>query len=222
MSYAEALSLMRKGRSNPSDYQVILPVDVARFGISREINDYISFFTRSVTLPGENNSVLSVKGQENIGIGRNVITGRNYGSPVVMTVTDNSEMLAYRALKSWLNYSVFNSNQFRDRNLVSRYYNDIKTDIDIVKLEPRVDPIRNDGRNPFDLRSGHHPELVWRLYNCIPLSVEQTTLSVEAADSLLDFTVSIAYESFSVQSFEPNPVDRPEAFELSSFFNPNN
>ena len=113
MSYQQALSLMSKGRSNPSNYLVQLPPEVtSRYSPNpTEISDYISYFTRAITLPGSSNSVMGISGQENIGINRNVITGRQFGSPVVMTFTDRRDLIVYRTIKNWIDSTVINSDQ---------------------------------------------------------------------------------------------------------------
>jgi hypothetical protein len=73
------------------------------------------------------------------------------------------------------------------------YYEDVVGEMQIYKLEPKRN-IRNPRTDGFrgELVTG-----VWTLYNAIPLAIEQTTLAVESADSLLDFTFSVAYESFT-------------------------
>ena len=124
MSYPQAIALMEKGRANPSDYRVILPTDVLQYSNqSSEINDYISFFCRAITLPSPSNSLMQIKGQENVGIARNMITGRNYGSPIVLTFTERSDLLIYSILKGWIDSSVINSGQEGiERNLRQNYY----------------------------------------------------------------------------------------------------
>ena len=83
MSYAKALSLIQKGRANPSEFLCVLP---SKYTILSDIAEYITYFTRAITLPGTANSVLGLTGQENVAIQRNVITGRQFGSPVVLTL----------------------------------------------------------------------------------------------------------------------------------------
>jgi hypothetical protein len=202
MSYADAIAQMGKGRANPSTYAVVVPTLFTGETNNRTFNDYIAYYTRAVTLPASTNSVMSLKGHERLGVSRNVITGRSFGSPVVLTFTDRRDLIIYNTIKGWMDKSVLNSNQIPNRvdrgHLRAQYYNDITCDIEIFKLEPRRAKL-----DVFDY--GYKDSLPtgkWTLHKCIPLSIEQTTLAIEAADSLLDFTFSIAYESFSYESFD--------------------
>ena len=111
MSYISALSQMRAGRANPSDYQVEIPTD------DRDTIEYVRYFCRAVTLPAINHSVTQLRGQENIGIARNIFTGKSYGSPVVMTFSERSDLIMYRTLKAWMDSAFQNSEQTGDRSL---------------------------------------------------------------------------------------------------------
>lgn len=227
MSYQQAVALMAKGRANPSDYMLVFPNKVTRFANADDINEYISFFTRAVTIPASNNSVMSLRGHENVGIARNVITGRNFGSPVVATFTDRADLLIYNTMKGWLDSSVVNSQQLGlaalgGRSLRCQYYNVAKCDIELLKLEPIAkhnayklhrdeysipdsDTQRQiDSRPNYGSYRGHTVTGKWTFLNCLPIGIEQTTMAMESADSLLDFTVSFGYESFS---FEEVPFE---------------
>ena len=205
---------MEKGRSNPSDYRVILPTKaVAVSPHKTEINDYISFFCRAATLPSPSNTIMRVTGQENVGITRPVITGRNFGSPVVFTFTERSDMLVYTTLKNWIDSTILNSSQeqlgpFADRNLRINYYNSITNTMTIQKLEPQFPEHIFDDTTPTDPNNqrGHRIVGEWELINAIPLAIEQTTLAIESADSALDFNVSIAYESFKYRKVNSRPL----------------
>lgn len=198
MSYQNAISLIGQNRANPSDYQVVLPPKVTDFASKSDFSQYITYFTRAITLPGMNNSATALTGQENLGIQRNVITGRSYGSPVVMTITDRSDLLVYTTLKGWMDSSIINSDQQGSRHLRSNYYDSIKCQIDIIKLEPK----RNIKDPRTDSQMGHMATGVWSLINCVPLSIEQTSMGVDSADALLDFTISIAFESFKYNKLD--------------------
>lgn len=194
MSYADAIALMQKGRANPSDYQVVFPERITSLSPNREeFADYIGYFCRAATLPGTNNSILALSGQENVGIARNVITGKSFGSPAVFTFSDRSDLLIYNTLASWMELAVLNSNQESERSLRVNYYDSIKCDIEVHKLEPEnTGGTRPDRSFRQRVRTG-----TWKLINCVPIGIEQTTLAVEAADSLLDFTISVGFESFT-------------------------
>ena len=201
MSYAEAISLLNRGRANPSDYQVIFPTLVTSLSPEpEEFNNYISYFTRAATLPGTSNSILALSGQENIGISRNVVTAKSFGSPAVFTFSDRSDLIIYNTLSAWMNLQVLNSGQDlgSNRNLRVNFYDSVKCDIIVHKLEQErtTRERRNNGNR------GHLITGTWRLINCIPVGIEQTTLAVESADSLLDFTISVGFESFSYTKAE--------------------
>lgn len=210
MSYAKALSLISKGRSNPSEYLVQLP---AKFCSNKDFSEYIHYFTRAITLPGTSNSVMGLSGQENVAIQRNVISGRQFGSPVVMTFSDRSDLVVYETIKNWMDASVINSSQLDRsyRSLRLQYYDEIKADVKIYKTEPK----RNRRDPKIDHYRGSMVSGCWTLINAIPLAIEQSTLSVEAADSLLDFTMSMAYESFKFE-----PMQQLDLGEVINPFNP--
>ena len=198
------MALMERGRANPSDYRVLVPQKVLQYSPSNtSFNDYISFFCRAATLPSPSNSIMQVKGQERVGIARNVITGRNYGSPAVFTFTERSDLLIYSTLKGWMDSTVLNSqdspglpNPPLENNLRVQYYNDSVCDIIVQKLEPQF-PVGAASSDPGF--RGHRLTGEWTLKNSIPLAIEQSTLTIESADSALDFTISIAFETFDYQ-----------------------
>ena len=157
---------------------------------------------------------MQLKGQEKVGITRNVITGRNYGSPVVFTFTERSDLLVYTTLKGWMDSTVLNSGQEGlDQNLRVQYYDANKCLIQIDKLEPQLpEGFRTNSRQTQGLISEadyrrHRITGSWRLQNAIPVAIEQTTMAIESADSALDFTVSIAFETFTYQSMRPAVLD---------------
>ena len=195
-SISEAIALLGKGRANPSCYQVLLPQKATGLTRGREVNDYIRYFCRSTTLPTSSNSVQAIMGHERVGINRHVISGRGFGSPVVMTFTDRSDLIIYNTLKNWIDSTVIGSQQvggIAEQNLRSAYYGDIVSEIQIIKLEPKRTDVGGQEISAANLL----PTGIWTLHRAIPISIEQTTLAIEAADTVLDFTCAIAYESFS-------------------------
>jgi len=207
MSYNDAVSLISRGRANPSDYQVMMPSNVLGNAVAADFHDYISFFTRAITLPGTAHSAMSLRGHENVGISRNVITGRTFGSPVVMTFSERTDLVVYGTLKGWMNDAVLNSEQSGNRNLRVQYYDTTKCDIDILKLEPMRDNNRVKTDDKLVTSRNHRVTGKWNLINCVPLSIEQVTLSMESADSLLDWTLSVAYESFKFERIDQSYDD---------------
>ena len=208
--YSKAISLLGKGRANPSDYLVQLGPKASEFAASSDFNEYVQFFTRAATLPAVANTIMQVKGHEAVGISRNVITGRTFGSPAVFTFSDRSDLVVYTTLKDWIDSGVQRSAQREgvERNLRVQYYNSIKSDVQIYKLEPInaegvFAPVPGNDTNQVTTRRNHLVTGVWTLYNAFPLSIEQTTLSLESADSMLDFNLSLAYESFNYQRLTP-------------------
>ncbi len=207
MSYQNALEAMSRGRADPSDYIVLFPSRVSRQYAPRGgIDKYVSYFTRALTLPSTANSMMSLTGQENVGISRNVITGRQFGSPLVMTFSETRDLFVYQTLKNWIDSTVENSSQLNSsrRSLRVNYYDDIKSDLTIFKTEGK----RNMRDPAKDMFRGHLVTGRWEMINCIPLGIEQTTMSVEAADSLLDFTASFAYESFRFIPMEQKDLSK--------------
>ena len=193
MSLADAITIMSKGRANPSLYQVVMP-DTVTGSAGREFNEYISYFCRSLIIPASSNSLMGLTGHDSVGITRNIITGRNYGSPAVFTFTDRTDLIVYKTIKQWLDSSVLNSEQTNGafRDLRVRYYNEIKCDITIRKLEA----IGKPSRESTGIRDDMKVTGEWTLINCVPMAIEQTSMGVEAADAVLDFIMSVAFESY--------------------------
>ena len=50
---------------------------------------------------------------------------------------------------------------------------------------------------------GHRITGKWTFFNVVPAAIEQTTLAIEASDSLLDFNISFAFESFKFVNMVP-------------------
>jgi hypothetical protein len=155
---------------------------------------------------------MQLKGQESVGIARNVITGRNYGSPAVFTFTERSDLVVYSTLKGWMDSTVLNSqdtpvgpNAQTESNLRVNWYNSSVCDIIVQKLEPQF-PLNAQLDPRF---RGHRETGQWTLKKCIPLAIEQSTLTIESADSALDFTISIAFETFDYQRILTSPKDAP-------------
>ena len=214
MGYEKALSLLKRGRANPSDYLVVMPQKVLQFAPNGDFADYISYFTRAATLPASQNTLLGVTGHDFIGIKRNMVTGRNYGAPIVLTFSERSDLLVYQTIKGWIDSTILNSDQggngltnAADRNLRVQYYDTVKCDIEIYKLEPLQQGGSGVGGEYIGAgnatdgggKRGHKATGKWTFINCIPTSIEQTTVSIESADALLDFTCSISYESYKFE-----------------------
>jgi len=122
----------------------------------------------------------------------------------VFTFSDRSDLIIYNTLSAWMNLMVLNSGQNLEanRSLRVNYYDSVKCDIIVNKLEPE----RVTRDRPVDGHRGHVITGTWKLINCIPVGIEQTTLAVESADSLLDFTISVGFESFSyTRAVNTNP-----------------
>lgn len=211
MSYQQAISLLSQGRANPSDYLVEFNSKVTSLSPKDDFADYISVFTRAITLPSAAHSAMALRGQENVGIQRNIFTGRNYGSPVVFTFTDRSDLVCYRTLKNWMDSHMVNSGQTGDRNLRANYYDSTKTDVKIYKLEPIRTPVGAGSGALEGTRRNHRISGIWNLINCHLLAIEQTTLSLESADSLLDWTASLSFESYSFESMD-TPLEQYDGF----------
>ncbi|MDC0315356.1 hypothetical protein OAL32_00325 [Synechococcus sp. AH-551-G15] len=203
MSYTQALALMNKGRSNPSDYQIILPQSVALLSPDGNIQDYLRFFCRAVTLPGITHNVTQLRNQENVGIARNVMTGKTYGSPVVMTFSERSDLVIYSTLKRWMDTAFIGSEQLNrnSRSLRANFHDNVTNDVIIQKLEPINDRVFDNNRDV-----SHKVVAQYTLINALPLAMEQVTMSLESADSLLDFTISLAFESFNYVNFSEDTV----------------
>ena len=171
MSYAKALSLIPLGRANLSEYLCVQP---SKYTLLSDIAEYITYFTRAITLPGTANSVLGLLGQEDLAIQRNVITGRQFGSPVVMTFSDRIDLIVYQTIKYWIDASVLNFSQGlkANRSLRVQYYDEIKADVKICKTKPE----RNIRDPRVDYFRGGMVTGLLTFNNCIPLSIEQTTL----------------------------------------------
>lgn len=187
---------MSKSVSRPTLYSVQMPTPV----VSRQVNDYLNFFVKEVTIPEVRTQTIVANGHENIGIVREQPTNILYGKPLTMTVIENSDFIVYKAMRQWFDTLATNVNQggglIGNRSLRMSYYNDFVFPIEIQKLE-QPDTVGDVTASQEDNANYKNPITV-RFINAYPVNVGQISLASDAFDTPTTFSLSFSYESYSV------------------------
>jgi len=195
MSYESAKALMSKSVSRPTLYSVQMPTPV----ISQQVNDYLNFFVKEVTIPEVRTQTIVANGHDHMGIVREQPTNILYGKPLTMTVIEKSDFLVYKAMREWFDGLAINTNQsggLGDRTLRMNYYDTFTHDIEIVKLEQPDNVSDIEGSN--EPNANYKKPISVRFINAYPVNVGQISLASDAIDTPTTFSLSFTYESYTV------------------------
>ncbi len=195
MSYESAKALMSKSVSRPTLYSVQLPTPV----ISQQVNDYLNFFVKEVTIPEVRTQTIVANGHDYMGIVREQPTNILYGKPLTMTVIENSDFMVYKAMRGWFDRLAVNTNQsgaIGDRTLRMNYYDTYTHDIEIQKLE-QPDTIATT-TGSIEANANYKKPIKVKFINAYPVNVGQISLASDAYDAMTTFSLSFTYESYTV------------------------
>ena len=186
---------MSKSVSRPTLYSVKMPSPV----VSQQVNDYLNFFVKEVTIPEVRTQTIVANGHEYLGIVREQPTNILYGKPLTMTVIENSGFLVYKAMREWFDTLALNANQsggLGDRSLRISYYDTFTYDLEIEKLE-QPDTI-SDVEGSDESNANYKKPITVRFINAYPVNVGQISLASDAIDTPTTFSLSFSYESYTV------------------------
>jgi len=202
MSFQEAISLLTHGPSRPTLYKVEMP---SRYGFNTSLadspssdsvtmNDYLSFFCKTITIPEARLDTVIALGQENMGIARETPQNFIYGKPLTMTVIENTEFEVYKMMREWMDKTTVNSNQFRgNRSQRMNYYQTYIGDFKITKLEqPDDQSVDNQYKEP----------VAYNFIAAYPIRIGGLNLSSEETNTALSFEIAFTYESYYVEGLE--------------------
>jgi hypothetical protein len=193
MSYTKAISLLEKSVSRPSFYSVILG------GTPDKVNDHLNFFCLSTEIPGVELQTSAAVAQENMGIGRETPHGIVFQKPLGLKIVDNSDLMVYKSIRSWIDRTGWNQNPgvSGNRNIRRNYYSNFVSTIDLIKLEW---PSAGTNRVPSDGNPDNKmfkQSLHLRFINAYPIRLD--TISLESdAETYLWFGANFTYESYLV------------------------
>ena len=194
MSYDAVKSLLSKGVSRPTLYQVI--IDFGLFGLAgRGSNDQLEFLCKRAAVPPVTLNTLAVAGHESLGVTREQPTLVNFGSPFTITVISDRDYTVYKDLKRWFNGIATNANPsdfggFSGQSQRIKYYNTFARDITLIKLE------QQGGRGSRQPNGLIEPFRV-TFNKAFPVRLGEITLASDATDSSVEFSVDFAFETYT-------------------------
>jgi len=202
MSYEAVKALISKGISRPTLYQVI--VDFPRGG--QESNRQLEFLCTKTAVPPVSVNTILANGHEAMGVVREQPTSISFNSPFSMTVFSDRDYTVYKDLKNWYDTIATNANPFMIRGpLIGAlgqsqrisYYNQFRRQITLRKLEQQGG---KGSREPNRLIEPFRIEF----NNAFPVRIGELTLSSEAYDTGMEFSVDFAYETYSFDTSVTN------------------
>jgi hypothetical protein len=205
MSYEKALALIEKSVSRPTLFSLRFPQSLGiaggglsfqtNSGVSDKANEYIEYFCKDAFVPDVRLETTIALGQEHMNIAREQPTSMIYGKPLTITIIENSDFLAYNAMRRWIDLTTVNANQERGlRSQRMNYYHSYVGDIELTKLE------QPDTTGDDDIE--YKKPLRVRFINAYPIQVGQITLNTEQQDTATTFVTSFTYESYTIETEE--------------------
>ena len=189
MSYEKAKSLIRNSISRPTLYRVQMP---QRF-IGRGTNDYLEYYCSATAIPERRVEAVVARGHENMGVSRYQPALILWGQPMQITVIENRDFTVHADFSKWFEQLGTGVDQQGSRNIRMSYYDQIKGDIVLEKLEnPDVSGALGVGGGP--LRTVMRTTFL----NAYPKAIGNVQLSSDARDSYTTFNVEFTYESYTV------------------------
>jgi hypothetical protein len=194
MSYEQVKSLLKKGISRPTLYEVSLPV------ISGEANRQLQFLCSAASVPEVSANVIAANGHESQGVVREQAVNIMFGKPFSITVISDRDYTVYKSIREqWMSQLSTNFNPNSIEALTGSaqkmgYYDSYKRDITLTKLE-------QNGIKTFGVNNYYSPFRI-TFNNAYPVRVGELTLSSEATDSRMEFNVDFTYETYSVNNFD--------------------
>lgn len=196
MSYEAAKALLSKSVSRPTLYSVQMPEPV----VTRQVNDYLNFFVKEVSIPAVSATTIAVNGHENMGIVREQTTGIVYGKPLQMTVIEDSDFTVYKAMREWFDALAINANQAGglagQRSLRMTYYDSYTFDMEIKKLE--FPNSSRDVAGSQEANANYKNPITVKFINAYPVNISQINMQADAYDAFTSFQIAFSYESYSV------------------------
>jgi len=187
VSYDKAKSLIRNSISRPTLYKVLMP---QRF-VGGNTNDYLEYFCVNANVPEVRVEGAVARGHEYMGISRSQPALILWSNPMQITVIENRDFTVYKDFKKWFDKLGTGVKQSGSRNIRMNYYDQIKGDIQLIKLE---NPSSTGGGGGGDLEE----VMTVNFINAYPKALGAIALSSENRNAYTTFTVEFQYESYTV------------------------
>jgi hypothetical protein len=187
MSYEKARALIRNSVSRPTLYRVQMP---QRF-IGRGTNDYLEYFCSATAVPERRVEAAVARGHEFMGIARYQPALILWGQPMMITVIENRDFTNHQDFGRWFERLGTGVDQQGQRNIRMSYYDQIKGDIVLEKLEnPDV-----SGGVGGDLKT----VMTTTFLNAYPKAIGNVQLASDNINGYTTFNVEFTYESYTVE-----------------------
>ncbi len=181
MSYQAVQALLSKGISRPTLFQVIMPVS---FGANRQLD----FLCKEASVPQVAVSTIAVNGHESLGVVREQPSFVEYAKPFSITVISDRDYIVYKEMRRWFDTIAQNANP----NLIGssgqsqrvNYFDTFAKTITLKKLEQNGD---QRYYQPFESNFN----------KAYPDNIGDITLSSEAYDGKVEFSVDFTYETYT-------------------------
>jgi hypothetical protein len=206
-SYEKAKSLLTRGISRPTLYSVNIP------RLTSEENEYLQLFCKSVSIPGISHEVVTVLGQENLGVQRDQPVSVKFGADgkLDLEVIENSNFDMYKAFRKLFDQTAEGSNPgsgsvlgllsgiSSSRTQRMKYYDNYVFDMNISKLE--FPDSRNYNLNILDdpMNNNYRKVQTFNFVNTYVTSISEMALASDAFNSFLTFKVRLNFETYSTQ-----------------------
>lgn len=196
MSYSSISSLLKKGISRPTLYELTIP------NMDREVNDQLELLCNRATIPTTNTVGFAVTGHDAMGVVREQPFMIEYGKPFEIGVISDRNYTVYKAMKEWITSITANKagNPYatrggRTNNQRIEYYSGptgYVRDMTLKKLE--------------QTKGGEYYVPYSVIFNnAYPVSLGELILSSEAYDSYAEFRVQFSYETYTFEYRNSGP-----------------
>lgn len=198
-------SMLSKGISRPTLYQVIVTYPRAIAGLTQSANDQLEFLCTKTAVPPASVNTIAVPGHEAMGVTREQPTMVTFNSPFTITVMSDRDYTVYKSIKRWLDQVAENANPnlfggFNGQSQRMGYYEDFATTIELKKLELQ------GGRGTREPGSYSEPFTI-NFTNAFPVRIGEITLGADMTDTAVEFTVDFAYETYTFETGQGRTVN---------------
>ena len=209
MSYERVKSLLEKGVSRPTLYNVRLPIGVA--GVDGFTHEYAGILCVSVNLPETRTNTITANGHEYQGIVRDQPTHIVFAKPLTLTLVADRDYIAYKSLLNWFGETAAVGSPVGDDGGAPRvqrmeFHKNMTSDIRLDKLEfPEGSrTIRNESIGLGNYNQLYKTVISFNFLNCFPISIGAVSLGSDRTYSYATFDVDFMYESYHIETNPQN------------------
>ena len=203
MSYERVKSLLDRGISRPTLYNVRLPVGPV--GVDGFTHDYAGILCVSVNLPETRTNTITANGHEYQGIVRDQPTHIVFAKPLTLTLVADRDYTAYKSLMQWFGRTAAVGSPINlggpPRFQRMEFHRLMKADITLDKLEfPEGSrTFKNEDISKGNYNQRYKTVISFNFLNCFPTSIGSISLGSDRTDSYATFDVDFMYESYHIE-----------------------